>query len=97
MYHETGEPEMNMWISLTGARNLQQRRTLILFTVTIIRRDCDERHKEFRQCAPATEVKMSNWDYVYLMRHYFQCIPSDLFCDGTVNCALLTGKPLGRD
>ena len=36
-------------------------------------------------------------DYVYLIRNYFQCIPSDLFCDGTVNCALLTGKPLGRD
>jgi len=24
----------------------------------------------------------------------FQCIPSDLFCDGTVNCALPTGHPL---
>ena len=60
MYHEIDEPEMNIWITVTEARSIiqRERRTLVLFTVTVIRRECDERHKEFRRCSPATEVKM---------------------------------------
>ena len=51
---------MNIWITVTEARSIiqRERRTLILFTVTVIRRECDERHKEFRRCSPANEVTM---------------------------------------
>ena len=51
VYKETEEAEMNIWVMMTGVRN-----PLVLFTVTVIRRECDERHPSFRRCEPATEV-----------------------------------------
>merc|ERR1719220_1754360 len=78
VYSEASDQEMDIWIQLAVPPADWPGHKTLSLTVTPFMKSCRKEDRKLRRCSSSSR----------------QCIRKELFCDGRINCALPSSKPL---